>query len=259
MEKVTVDFPDVMGLSQDEEWCRVSVNGSEPRTIRFHEYGEIFNIPGLYEELFYSRLGCASPQTLAAMLKGEIEKGGVNAADLRGLDLGAGNGMVGEELRKLGVASLIGVDILPEAAAAAKRDRPSVYQDYVVADLTALGDADRMRLTANDPNLLVTVAALGFGDMPSPAFATAWNLLATPSWVVFNIKQDFLSKKYQHGFSLLVRRMRETGLIEVLAEQTYRHRFALDGRPLPYVGIVGRKTGQIPDTLLAALEEQPPE
>lgn len=257
MTKLAVQFPDVVGLTQDEEWFKATVDGVEKK-IRFHDYADIFSVPGLYEELFYGRLKCSSPKTLAGLLGDALKKAGVAPSSLRCLDVGAGNGMVGEELARLGVSSVVGVDILAEAATATTRDRPGLYADYVVADLTALTGAQRTRLTATKPNLLSTVAALGFGDIPSLAFTTAWNLVATPSWVVFNIKQDFLDEKYQHGFSLLVRRLREKGLFELRAEVAYTHRLALDGAPLPYVGLVGVKTGDIPDKWLASLEEPQP-
>ncbi|MGH3822900.1 MAG: methyltransferase, partial [Pseudonocardiaceae bacterium] len=48
-------------LAQDEEWCEVVVEG-ERRRIRFHDYHEIYSIPGLYERLFYDTLGCESPR-----------------------------------------------------------------------------------------------------------------------------------------------------------------------------------------------------
>ena len=51
------------------------------------------------------------------------------------LDLGAGNGMVGEALREHGFEEITGVDITPEAGEAAERDRPGVYADYHVCDL----------------------------------------------------------------------------------------------------------------------------
>jgi predicted TPR repeat methyltransferase len=241
---LAVEFPDVVGLAQDEEWFAANVAGVR-RKIRFHDYADIFSVPGLYEALFYGRLKCTSPVTLAGLLGEALAKARIAPSSLRCLDLGAGNGMVGEELVKLGVASVTGVDILPEAAMATTRDRPGLYADYVVADLTALGEADRARLTATTPNLLSTVAALGFGDIPSLAFTTAWNLVTTPAWVVFNIKQDFLDQKYQHGFSLLVRRLREKGLFQLHAEVAYTHRLALDGTPLPYIGMVGVKTGVV--------------
>jgi hypothetical protein len=255
MQHVAVEFPSLVGLAQDEEWCRVTT-GDTSRTVRFHEYGAIYGIPGLYEELFYGRLKCSSPHTLASLLEQTLRRARVDPGSLRAVDVGAGNGMVGEELARIGVSSLVGLDILPEAASAAMRDRPLVYEDYVVADLTAMADADVARVVAVRPNLLATVAALGFGDIPSRAFASAWNLVANPSWVLFNIKEEFLSTKYQHGFALLHRRLREQGLLEVHGELTYQHRLALDGTPLMYVGVAGVKRGPIPESWIAELSDE---
>ncbi len=253
MSALKLEFPDVAGLPQHEEWCRVVIDG-KTETLRFHDYARIYGVPGLYEELFYGRLECSSPKTVAALLSEELAKVQQAPGSLRGLDLGAGNGMVGEELRRLGVASLVGIDILPEAAAAARRDRPDVYADYVVADLTALDDVSRARLVERRPNLLSTVAALGFGDIPSRAFATAWELLETPAWVAFNIKEDFLAPRYQHGFSLLVKRLVDSGRYQVRAQRTYVHRLALDGTPLRYQAFIGTKTAAIPPEWWAELD-----
>ena len=58
---------------------------------------------------------CVSPTKVAAILKSAIQQSSENLSELRVLDLGAGNGMMGEELKKQGIARLIGVDIIPEA------------------------------------------------------------------------------------------------------------------------------------------------
>ncbi|MDQ6805279.1 MAG: methyltransferase, partial [Actinomycetota bacterium] len=115
-------LPDSTGalMSQDEEWCEVGVNGSR-RRIRFHDYAAIYDIAGLYEHLFYEKLECSSPQTVTALLADELDRSGTDPESLVALDLGAGNGMVGEQLRGIGVQSVVGVDLLPEAAAAAER------------------------------------------------------------------------------------------------------------------------------------------
>ena len=66
-----VHFPTASGaseLAQDEEWFEVTVDG-EPRRIRFHDYGAIYEIPGLYERLFYDVLECRSPQTVVGLLE----------------------------------------------------------------------------------------------------------------------------------------------------------------------------------------------
>jgi hypothetical protein len=123
-ERLTVEFPAGETVDQDHEWCLVRIDG-KVRRIRFHDYAEIYTIPGLYEHLFYERLECCSPRTVVSLLEHELREEAVDRASLRGLDLGAGNGMVGEELTGIGVGSMVGVDLLQEAAAAAERDRPT--------------------------------------------------------------------------------------------------------------------------------------
>ena len=46
-------------LSQDEEWCEITIDGVAHR-IRFHDYHELYSVPGLYEQLFCERLECWS-------------------------------------------------------------------------------------------------------------------------------------------------------------------------------------------------------
>ncbi|MFD1519829.1 methyltransferase, partial [Pseudonocardia yunnanensis] len=110
-------------LDQDEEWCEVLVDGRRDR-IRFHDYHRIYDIPGMYERLFYDMLECVSPRLVRDLLATALAEHAMKAENLRVLDVGAGNGMVGEEIRTLGVDTVHGVDILEEAAAATRRDRP---------------------------------------------------------------------------------------------------------------------------------------
>ena len=164
-------------IAQDEEWFDVSLDG-ETRRIRFHDYAAIYDVPGLYERIFYEELECRSPKTVVGLLARELERDGTDPASLTALDLGAGNGIVGEELRAIGVSSIVGIDLLPAAAAAAKRDRPEVYDDYLVADLTQLTDEERRRLAERHFNCLISVAALGFDDIPPAALATAYDQIS---------------------------------------------------------------------------------
>src|SRR3954453_6305369 len=120
--------------SQDEEWCEVEVDG-KTRRLRFHDYSDIYAIPELYERLIYERLGCQSPRVIAGLLRDELAERDADPADLRVLDLGAGNGIVAEELAELGVQPFVGVDTTQAAADAAERDRPGLYAEYVAADL----------------------------------------------------------------------------------------------------------------------------
>jgi SAM-dependent methyltransferase len=248
-----VEFPGDESLEQDHEWCRVTVDG-KTRDIRFHDYDEIYKIPGLYEFLFYERLKCCSPEVVCSLLEEELDAEGADPADLRVLDLGAGNGMVGEELAEMGVRSIVGIDLLPEAAAAAERDRPGIYDAYHVCDLTQLSDDVREQLRSRRFNSLVTVAALGFGDIPPLAFAEAFNLVANGGFVAFNIKEHFLDDGDPTGFSRLIGKVLETGIVEQRAEKVYTHRLATNGDELNYVAIVGIKRSDIPAALISEAE-----
>jgi SAM-dependent methyltransferase len=252
-ESLAVEFPGDELLDQDVEWCRVTVGG-ETREIRFHDYHEIYAIPGLYEFLFYERLKCCSPQVVRELLELELLDEDVDPSTLRVLDLGAGNGMVGEQLADLGVDAIVGIDLLPEAAAAAERDRSGVYERYHVLDLTTLTGARRRELRSHRFNSLVTVAALGFGDIPPLAFAEAFNLVADGGWIAFNIKEHFLDDGEPTGFSRLIGKLLETGIVEQRAEKVYTHRLATNGDELDYVAIVGVKQSDIPQELITEAE-----
>jgi predicted TPR repeat methyltransferase len=221
------------------------VDGKRVR-IRFHDYHRIYDIPGMYERLFYDMLECTSPRVVRTLLERVLAEQAIAPGDLRVLDVGAGNGMVGEEIRALGPGTVHAVDILEEAANAAQRDRPGVYDDYLVADLLELTPEQRERLVAADLNTMTTVAALGFGDIPPAAFASAFNFVSSPGLLVFNIKEDFIAADDPSGFHRLVNRMFAERVIEPLAEKHYRHRLSVRGEPLHYVAFVARKLHDIP-------------
>jgi len=241
-ETFSIRFPDGAGGDQDSEWCEVQVEG-ERRRFRFHDYHEIYAVPGLYEQLFYDRLECRSPATVRDLLATQLEELGHDSSDLRVLDLGAGNGIMGEELDDLGVESIVGVDILGEAGEAAERDRPELYDDYLVADFTKLSREDADRLARRRFTCLTSVAALGFGDIPPLAFANAFDVLEDGAWVAFTIKDTFLSGDDGSGFAGLVRELVSSGRLELQAGRRYRHRLAVDGTPLFYAALVGVKQG----------------
>ena len=87
---------------------------------------------------------CNSPGRVADLLKRALNTVREPVSELRVLDLGAGNGMMGEVLKRDGVARLVGADIIPEARDATYRDRSEVYDDYYVADFGKL-DSDMLK------------------------------------------------------------------------------------------------------------------
>ena len=238
--ELEIRLPEGADVAQDQEWCEV-VRDGEVERIRFHDYHRIYSIPGLYELLFAEMLECASPRIVISLLREQLEREDVSTRDLGALDLGAGNGMVGEELARIGVDSIVGVDVIEEAREAAGRDRPDLYDDYHVVDMASMPSTTESELRSRRFSCLTTVAALGFGDIPPTAFVAAYNLVSNEGWVAFNIKKDFLDGADGSGFSRLLRRMFEDETMEELSRREYPHRLAVNGDALPYVAIVARK------------------
>jgi 2-polyprenyl-3-methyl-5-hydroxy-6-metoxy-1,4-benzoquinol methylase len=240
-----VAFPRPQARSeQDHEWCVARVNG-EWREIRFHDYGRVYEIPGLYEHIFRDLLKCRSPRVVRNLLGEEIQSSCPDAPPLRVLDLGAGNGLMAEELAELGVELVVGADIIPEAAQAAERDRPETYEEYFVIDMTRVTEDERRAMSSHGFNCLTCVAALGFGDIPPQAFAEAYNLIAPGGWIAFNIKEQFLGNGDRSGFARLIVHMASEGVLSIRRRQRYPHRLAVNGEPIYYVAVVGRKVRDI--------------
>lgn len=239
-------------LSQDAEWCEVR-EGSGWRRLRFHDYAAIYEHAGLYEYLFYDLLRCDSPRRVVNLLS-EVHAELEMSEPLRVVDLGAGNGMVGRELRRIGARNVVGLDIVEEARVAAQRDLPGVYDEYMIADMNEPSDKVDDCMRQLRPNAFVCVAALGFGDIPPRAYHRTANYVALGGLFAFNIKEEFLDSRYTYGFSELIRRMISEKVIRVEASRRYRHRFSAAGEPLYYTAMVATKLKEIPKDML--VEEQ---
>lgn len=249
--QVRIPDPD-KDVDQDQEWCEILEDG-EWRRVRFHDYDEIYNIPGFYEKLFYEVLECDSPRTLRNLVAEELEASERDGGDLRVLDLGAGNGMVGEQLAQLGVREIVGVDIIEEAAEATERDRPGIYSDYVITDLTQPPAEVRNKLAELRCNCLTSVAALGFGDIPPQAFAQAFSLIETEGLIGFSIKESMIGDKTDHsGFFDLVDTALGDGTMELSRSRRYQHRLAITGEPIYYIAMIAHKRGELPPEALEA-------
>lgn len=235
-----IRFPDADSLDQDEEWCEVKIYEKWER-IRFHDYNDIYNIPGLYETIFYRTLGTNSPYRMSEFLDSVLKEKDIKAQDLKVIDFGAGNGMSGEALQNIGVRTIVGCDLLEEAKKANWRDRPWVYADYLADDFTQLKPDTTKQLQNYKFNCLLTVAALGFGDIPPEAFYEAYNLVEEGGLIVFNIRDEFLKIKNRKGFSALIHYMIQEEKLEFELYRRYQHRYNVHGDPLYYVGIVATK------------------
>ena len=246
-KRYRIQFPSAQehDLGQDEAYFYLTEGGQQFK-LRFHDYGEIFNRPGLYEQLFYDRLKCTSPKKVCALLEQSLRSEMMVCSELRVLDLGAGNGMMAEELRNLGVSRIVGADIIEEAKVAAYRDRPNVYDDYSIADFTKLSPQESDDLREWNFDCLTSVAALGFGDIPAVAFLQAIQMISSGGWVAFNIKDTFLDRSDESGFSVFIRELIFSECLDVHHLQLYTHRLSMEGTPLKYFALVGRLVKQVP-------------
>ena len=249
-----IRFPsvDTNNLAQDEAYFTLTDSSGVQTDLRFHDYDAIYTRQGLYEQLFYDRLKCQSPEKVVSILRYAMSGQPWLFNELRVLDLGAGNGMVGEELQKFGVARVVGVDISAPAAMAVGRDRPGIYDEYYAMDLSSMSAAQRADLAGWRFNCMVSVAALGFGDIPMRVFAEGFNLVDDGGWVAFNIKETFLDNRDTSGFSVFIKNLILSEYLDIYHMERYRHRLSIDGQPLYYFGVACRKAGAIPASMLAA-------
>lgn len=273
-QKLVIRFPqrEQNVVAQDDEQCEI-IDGDRVTLVRFHDYALTFSIPGLYNQLFGgpdSETKCISPQIMAGLLKDHLHlvlSNGAHILDkpdskrLRVLDFGAGNGMIGEEVRRLVSSyndgslaqstSVVGLDILPEAKSAAERDRPGVYDDYIVADITEY--IKTTQACEAEFNVLVSVSALSFGGASAAALEAATSLVRNGGLILFNLKTGLLNdeipwvedevngKGKDSSFSEWLQEAIVQRHLEVLVKKTYCHRFSVTGKPLYYVAVVAIK------------------
>jgi trans-aconitate methyltransferase len=244
-DKYKIVYPDeACQLDQNEEYFTVVTDDGSKR-LRIHDYDKVYKIPGLYEEVVYDHLKCDSPRMICNLLAQEIKTAGGPNSELRALDFGAGNGISGECFAdKFDCNTMVGLDIIPEAQEAAHRDRPGIYDAYYAMDLSEPSDNDLQALKKWDFNVLLTVAALGYGDIPTQGFINAFNLVEKDGWIAFNIKDRFLSDTDDTGYHDTLHAMMGDSL-EALKIHHYCHRQSMSGEPLHYYAVIGRKMGDI--------------
>jgi len=229
------------GRDQTEESLVVRHADGTTETFRLHEYDRVYAVPGLYEEVVQRRLQSASATILAERLTACAADTGTEAADLAVFDLGAGNGVSGEELRARGAGVLIGSDASTGARAAAQRDRPGLYAAYLVGDTDDLPQIPDL-IREHGLNALVAAGALGLGHISADSFHRLWSAFPPGAWFAVSLHEDLAEPggsdfgDYLAGFE-----EREDGG-EILLREPFVHRLTMDGEPITYVAVVARKT-----------------
>jgi len=230
-----------------EEWIEFGPPGAR-RRVGFHEYSTLYAVPGLYEKVFYETLGMSSATEVVRLYHEALTASGLDPAGQRVLDFGAGNGMAGERLAALGIGAVVGLDLEPVAREAALRDRPGVYEDYMVADLGGLSADEFEGLRARDFTAVLAVASVGVGHIPPEVLARGLDLLGPGGLFAFPIATGLLPDAADDvarrtGYPAFFAGLFADGRAEKLAERAYSHRRSTDGSDHPALAVVGRMVG----------------
>lgn len=230
-----------------EEWIEYGPPEAR-RRVGFHEYSALYAVPGLYERIFYDELGMSSATEVVGLYGEALDTLGLDPAGQTVLDFGAGTGMAGERLAALGVKSVVGLDLEPAARAAALRDRPGVYDDFLVADLGGASSEAFEALRRRGFTAILAVAAVGVGHIPPPVFTRSLELLAPGGLFAFPIAADLLPGRADDaalatGFPAFFAELFADGRAERLLERSYVHRRTTDGSDHLAVAVVGRVSG----------------
>jgi SAM-dependent methyltransferase len=188
-----MSVPDLgsVDLDPDETWVEFGPP-DDRRRIGFHDYDAMYSVPGLYERVFYEELGMDTVTEVVGLYGRGLRGQGRRPEDERVLDLGAGNGISGKALRDRGVGYVVGLDREPAARSAAARDRPGVYDEYVVADLLEWSEGDAERVRALRLTSLVAVAALGIGHIPPAVLEQALGVVQPGALVSFAVLVELM-------------------------------------------------------------------
>ena len=171
------------------------------------------------------------------------------AGPLTILDVAAGNGIVGAELRKQlkskpGIYRLIGTDLLESARSAAPRDRPNVYDDYVAADLTHPFDSGLPSST----DVVVICAALGpgDGDLPLEAVDGAIALLRVGGLLTLTVNAGSQRAGLSPRWESFMTSVKKGGgshweCLEEVARRRYKYRKNVQGKWIEYMALIYEK------------------
>jgi hypothetical protein len=237
----TVELDRTAGAGQSEETFLVRRPDGTEQRIRLHDYDLVYPVPGLYEEVVQRQLECRSPDVIVRSLADAVTASGAELGDTRVLDVGAGNGVIGEGLRDAGFRVPVGSDALVEARDAAERDRPGLYAEYVLDDGTPEAfDKIGAAVRRHELNALTCAAALGPGHIPIERLIGVWGLLPAGSFIALTASTALVAE--WGGAQIALNAVSgDDAPTEVVHTERFRHRLLMDGGSVDYDVIVGRK------------------
>lgn len=234
----TVELDPTPGRRQGQEEFLLHRDGGTERIV-LHDYAAVYSVPGLYEEVVQRQLECASPATVAEALVEAAREHGTDPSDLRAFDLGAGNGVVGEEMRDRGVTVVAGADGIPEARDAAHRDRPGLYAHYLVGERLDVAEVAEL-VRSEGLTALVAAGAVGEGHVPISALEELWGSFPDGSFLALTLK-DGGPETADHDVADVDGMLARDPQTRVLVRRRFRHRMSMAGQELHYLVLAAVK------------------
>jgi trans-aconitate methyltransferase len=232
-----VELDETPGRGQEQESFVLTHDDGSSERIVLHDYSKVYAVPGLYEEVVQHQLGCASPQTLARTLADAVAAAGESMAALRVLDIGAGNGVVGEELHARGAQVVAGTDGVVAARDAARRDRPELYEAYAIAGVDEI--TPEQLVVDHGLNALTTAGAIGLGHVEVSDVARWWATFPPGSWFAATAPPDVVDPAGEDLLGVLIAAEPTT---QIVRQETFPHRRRMSGETITYTVVVARKT-----------------
>ncbi len=240
--RFSVSLPAQSDPEIGRELIEVRYEDGSAERIELHDYERLYALPGAYEQIVSERLRCRSPAVLGALLGRALDSLGRSRAATRLIDLAAGNGVSGEALVAQGIHPVLGTDIVASARAAALRDRPEVYDQYLTLDLLALTDAQSVAIRALRADALQCVAPVGDaaeGQVPTAVLAAAVALLE-PDAVVAYLHDPGRNPVDVVDATFWRRALGDGVTAQALIRHRYVHRQTVNGAPFEMIGVVWR-------------------
>lgn len=236
-----VEFEAPESSRQSDEYFLATVDGRRQR-FNIHDYATLYRIPWLYDVALYHNLVCRTPTEMSGAIDRVWRDLGVERSSLRALELGAGSGVFGHELRHtLGIPHLEAIDICAEAAEAAERDRPGVYDAYHIDDLTDLSPQTEAALRAAGFNVVAMASATGWGNhIPLAGFEQSFDLLVPGGLFVFHVKPNDPDPECIELCNWVEAKV-QSGRLDQKYRGSHFHRKSSNGSEIYYDVVIGTK------------------
>lgn len=168
----------LIATKQGDELFQLELENGSLYKFHIWDYAFLYRYPHLYQQLIIELLDCKIYQAIDKQLSQFVEQN----TSLNIVDVACGSGLMGQYLHRhssLRVNYLAGIDVIPEALIALKRDTPNVYNDcYLATD-------NHQNLKQQNLNCLIICGAANHIQLSD--FEYYLSLLTNKSYLVFNL------------------------------------------------------------------------